>query len=463
MTVRICRLRAGTSGWTGGSTPCPRSASLVGTGGGHRSGRRCRRAPAAAAGCPRPDPGSAAPPAAGRRRPRRHGPWSSTRPGSAREHGRPAQAADSCDSTGPPLTVRRAPGGMLVGSSDRGVHRHHPLQLARGVWAKPCSSPSTRSNVPSLAHRSRRHHTVCHGGKPAGRSRHGDPVRNRQMIASTTSRWSVHRPPRRGARSGSNGSRRAHISSVSTRRSVVMTDTLDPRRPKIRAQPRHHRGGSPNRAPGPRARCAAEPPDGSAEWAARANAAYTPSEKPITASRRPVGAGSETSSSPWMFTRANLPGRHTDQICRYSSRLSSRAAVTGPTRWRYSPWAAASWARATAAKSSVVGGFVHSGSGLRKCSGRAGRSPCRTSTTTSVLDRVRGSARITRSRLDGYWSAQTRDELSRRRVRGVDVGWQRRQGRCEGSRWGDLGHGGRRHLQPGCAARRVPGRLAAQT
>ena len=51
----------------------------------------------------------------------------------------------------------------------------------------------------------------------SGRSRQGDPVRNRQMIPSNVVRWSFHGRPRRPASCGITVSRTSHNSSLATR------------------------------------------------------------------------------------------------------------------------------------------------------------------------------------------------------------------------------------------------------
>jgi hypothetical protein len=63
------------------------------------------------------------------------------------------------------------------------VHSSSPTACA---W--PCNRRSIWSQIPLPLHVSNRPHTVVNGGKSSGRSRHGDPVRYRQMIASITSR-----------------------------------------------------------------------------------------------------------------------------------------------------------------------------------------------------------------------------------------------------------------------------------
>lgn len=56
------------------------------------------------------------------------------------------------------------------------------------VSASASNSAWIRSQVPSPLNLRCRFHTVCHGPNSAGRSRHGDPVRNRHTIPSTTRR-----------------------------------------------------------------------------------------------------------------------------------------------------------------------------------------------------------------------------------------------------------------------------------
>ena len=85
---------------------------------------------------------------------------------------------------------------------------------------RACTAVSTRSQVPSFAHRSNRLNTVFHAPNRSGTSRHGDPVRNRHATASTTNRWSIHGRDRPVVR-GSNGSITAHASSETTSRSCT--------------------------------------------------------------------------------------------------------------------------------------------------------------------------------------------------------------------------------------------------
>ncbi len=109
-------------------------------------------------------------------------PWSRSRPPTPN---RPPRARD--------LVVRPAPDP-----------RFHPWPNGRNA-----TRPFARKGNPSEGHAT------------ASRSE------NRQQIASTTGRRSLHRPPRRGVRSGSKGSIRAHISSVSNPARVMRT-TLRP-------------------------------------------------------------------------------------------------------------------------------------------------------------------------------------------------------------------------------------------
>ena len=61
-------------------------------------------------------------------------------------------------------------------------------------WASAASSPASwaavkiRPYVPSVDQRKCRFHTVCHGPKSTGTSRHGDPVRYRQQMPSSITR-----------------------------------------------------------------------------------------------------------------------------------------------------------------------------------------------------------------------------------------------------------------------------------
>ena len=80
---------------------------------------------------------------------------------------------------GSPLPLREV---AIVASTDT-VQSTCP---AACVW--PCNTCRIRSKVPSLDQALKRCQTVCHFGKRSGRSRHGDPVRNRQITASKTSR-----------------------------------------------------------------------------------------------------------------------------------------------------------------------------------------------------------------------------------------------------------------------------------
>jgi hypothetical protein len=114
--------------------------------------------------------------------------------------------------------------------------------------AFPCSTTRIASNVPSAAQRSKRFHSVCHGPKSAGTSRHGEPVRNRHTIPSRTIRWSVKRPPRLPTVEGNIGSITAQDSpEIASAR--TMATTLHPPGRYIR-ETRPRRGQRP--APVPR-------------------------------------------------------------------------------------------------------------------------------------------------------------------------------------------------------------------
>lgn len=161
------------SGRDRGRPPTPRAATQMSS----ISGSSCGLSPACP-GVSRTESG----------RPRRstlRWSWCSTRLGTGPAHDRPAQAAGSCDSTQPPVRLLGAPAACWCAlATVESTETTHSSSATACAW--PCSSPSTRSQVPSLAHRSNRHQTVCQEGKSFGRSRHGDPVRNRQQIASTT-------------------------------------------------------------------------------------------------------------------------------------------------------------------------------------------------------------------------------------------------------------------------------------
>jgi hypothetical protein len=79
------------------------------------------------------------------------------------------------------------PGGVLVGTDDRGVDRDDPLQVAFGIGLAS-RAVNTFSQVPSAAHFRRRLWAPFHDPKWPGRSIHGAPVRYLNAIASITCR-----------------------------------------------------------------------------------------------------------------------------------------------------------------------------------------------------------------------------------------------------------------------------------
>ncbi len=94
-------------------------------------------------------------------------------------------------------------------------------------------SSTTRSNssdntltistkTPLCVHRRNRLKTLFHGPKRGGRSRHDDPVRNRQKTASRNRRLSAAVLPGSTALPGHSGATRSYISSVKTVRSVFI-------------------------------------------------------------------------------------------------------------------------------------------------------------------------------------------------------------------------------------------------
>ncbi len=107
---------------------------------------------------------------------------------------------------------------MLVGAHSGGVH---PQQFQHVVTTPPWPSPTWTAAkifayVPSTDHRRCRSATDCQAPNSSGRSRHGDPVRCRQIMPSKVRRWSFHgRPPRRRPE-GITGSISTHKSSETT-------------------------------------------------------------------------------------------------------------------------------------------------------------------------------------------------------------------------------------------------------
>ena len=87
-------------------------------------------------------------------------------PGSAPAHGPLTQAAESRDSTPPPLGFLRAPASSSCAMATVESAGDHPLELRDGVLGA-CSSPSTPFQVPSLAQRSNRHQTSAKKGTPS--------------------------------------------------------------------------------------------------------------------------------------------------------------------------------------------------------------------------------------------------------------------------------------------------------
>src|SRR5215211_113955 len=89
---------------------------------------------------------------------------------------------------------------------------------SRSPAASPAavSAAKMRSQIPACCQRRKREYTVCHGPYRSGKSRHGAPVRSRQRMPLSTVRWSWLGRPVSGRAGGSNGSSRAHCSSVSS-------------------------------------------------------------------------------------------------------------------------------------------------------------------------------------------------------------------------------------------------------